>query len=197
MELETLGAIAKMVGYVSVIGGGVWALWRKVLKPMTEIIRSRYQALEAIPQIQASLKLITEQLVPNGGSSLRDSIDRLESNSVVMGQIHGVLLTTNNVALVRMDSDGHVIEVSDPLCWLLGRSREELLGNNWISAINDEDREEVETEWNSAMEADRNFESRFCFDLNDGTKVKVYMKVQPTPSIRGKHQGFMGTISRA
>lgn len=193
MELET---VAKTLGAIAGAGASAWAIWTKALKPMIEIIKTRYAALEAIPSIQNDLKLIREQLVPNGGSSLRDSIDRLESNSVVMGQIHGVLLTTNNVALVRMDSSGHVIEVSDPLCRLLGRSREELLGNNWISAVNEEDREEVSAEWSNAMEADRNFESRFYFDLNDGTKIKVYMKVQPTPAIRGKHQGFMGTISR-
>ena len=74
MELE---AVAKTLGSAGVIGGAVWTVYKKALKPMMEIVKARYAALEAIPSIQNDLKLIREQLVPNGGASLRDSIHGL------------------------------------------------------------------------------------------------------------------------
>ena len=197
MELKTLGTIAAVVGYVSAISAGAWALWRKVLRPMIDIVSSRYKALNAIPDIQNSLRLISEQLVPNGGASLRDAIDRLEVNQVLMGQKQGLMLSSSRISLMTIAPDGMVLDVTDPFCEMLDRSKDELLGNNWISAVHPDDREQLQSEWADAVEAHRSINAHFRFVLEkDRSEVKVYFRASALPPFKNKPQGYLGVVTR-
>lgn len=193
MELE---AVAKFVGYAGAIGGGAVACYTKLLKPMFNALRSNYRNLQAIPTISKRLDDIMGQLVPNGGSSLCDSVHRLEANQVIMAFKQGTLLNTAEVALVEADRSGRIIDVTQPLCAMLGRLKEELMGNNWISIIHSEDREDLESSWEDAVKSHRNFEGHFRFQLKDGGTLNVYMKMSQIPDYRGVPQGFVGTITK-
>lgn len=193
MELDP---IVKLLGAIVAGGGSLWAIWTKALRPMLNILRTRYKNLEAIPNITKDLRLIREQLIPNGGGSLRDVVDRLESNQVLMGHKQNLLLNTSTLAMVQMNVIGQIIEVSEPLCKLLGRAKEELMNSNWLAVVHPEDRESVDDNWRSAVEDHRNFESRFRFSLIDGSDVRVFMNVKPTLDTRGRSQGFLGTITK-
>ncbi len=197
MELETIGTLAKVVGYVGVIGGGAWTLWKKALKPMFDILSKRYQHLNAIPSIQENLKIIADQLVPNGGSSLRDAVDRLEANQVLMGRKQGIMLETGRIMILTMDPGGSVVDVSEPLCDMLDRNKEDLLGNNWISAVHPDDRLELEEQWNSAIDARRNMDTSFRF-MVDGERecVGVVMKASALPAVKNKSNGYLAVITR-
>lgn len=197
MELPTLGAVAATVGSVGAIVAGAWTLWRKALKPMFDIISSRYRNLNAIPQIQDSLKLISEQLVPNGGTSLRDAVDRLEANQVLMASKQRVMLETSRITMMTVNAAGMVTDVSEPLCEMLDRSREDLLGNNWISVVHPEDREDLQNEWDSAVDCHRNIDAHFRFMVNGEHEcVGVYLKASALPPVKNKPSGYLAVIAR-
>lgn len=193
MEIE---ALVKWGGYAASAAGGGWACYVKALKPMLKIFRANYNNLQAIPQMMEALDTIRKQLVPNGGASISDKLDRVETNQIIQGHRLGVALQTAKTAVVETDSRGRVVLVNEPLCMLLGRTKEDLLGNNWISVIHPEDREVVSDEWKDAVENHRNFDAHFRFVLLDGASMRVYMKMSPTPSHQERHLGYIGVIMK-
>ncbi len=203
MEIEAVG---KLLGSIVAVGGSAWAviksvkfLYTKAFNPMFGIFQSNYRNLKALPRLVEDVAQMKEtmrkEFSPNGGSSIRDILDRLESNQVIMAAQQDVQLQTQKLAVIHMDISGDVIKVSEPLCSLLGRSREDLLGRNWIDSICPEQREEVQLGWETAVEDHRNFTAHFDCCADDGDRVKVMMKVSPLHG--GKRLGFMGTITGA
>lgn len=202
MELDSVGEWA---GAIIATGGSVWTIikggkvvWTKALKPMYGIFRSNYKNLQAIPGLVQDVTQLKETLrkefSPNGGSSIRDILDRLESNQVIMAAQQDVQLHTQKLAVIRMNKDGDAVNVSDHLCVLLGRLKEELLGKNWINAVCPDEREEVQSGWHSAVQDRRNFSAHFNCCTDAGDVIRVMMKVSPLP---GKNAlGFMGTVTK-
>jgi PAS domain-containing protein len=202
MEIDDLGLL---LGRIVAIGGSAWAIvkggrfiWTKAIKPMFDIFQSNYKNLKAIPALvedMAQLKeTVRKEFSPNGGSSIRDILDRLESNQVVMAAQQDIQLHTQKLAIIRMNNDGDVVSVSEPLCALLKRQKEELLGKNWINVICPDDRDEIQSGWMSAVEDHRNFSVHFNCCGDDNELIRVMMKANPLPGRAGL--GFIGTITQ-
>ena len=64
MNINLIGAIAQVVSLITLLPIGIWKIWRKVDLRLTE-------QDERLIRIEA-------QFHRNGGSSLRDSIDRID-----------------------------------------------------------------------------------------------------------------------
>ena len=203
MEIETVG---KVLGSIVAVGGSAWAIvkgtefiYTKAVRPVFTLFQSNYRSLRAIPKLVedvAQLKeTVKKEFSPNGGSSIRDILDRLESNQVVMAAKQGMQLHTQDLAMIRMDAGGEVIEVSEPLCSLLKRNKEELLGRNWINVICPEDRDEISDGWGSAIKDHRNFSAHFNCCGDHGEQIRVMLKVSPLSNIRTT-MGFLGTVTK-
>lgn len=95
MEFQPLAAIAILIGDLAVIGGALAWGWRKTrgLRQMAEdwqgeperrgpggalIAPARPSAMERIAVLELGLGDVKKELHPNGGTSARDAINRLE-----------------------------------------------------------------------------------------------------------------------
>jgi hypothetical protein len=65
---EWVGALARDLGVVAGILTALAVIYRMAVKP----------TLDVVGRIQRSVEAVEAELRPNGGSSLRDAIDRLE-----------------------------------------------------------------------------------------------------------------------
>lgn len=202
MGMDDLGLL---LGKIVAVGGSAWAvakairfLWTKAIAPMFNIFQSNYKNLKAIPALVEDIAQLKEtvrkEFSPNGGSSIRDILDRLESNQVVMAAQQDIQLFTQKLAIIRMNKEGEVASVSEPLCLLLKRQKEELLGKNWINVICPDDREEIHEGWMSAVGDHRNFSAHFNCCGDGGEAIRVMMKANPLPGRAGL--GFIGTITQ-
>ena len=115
---------------------------------------------------------IKKELVPNGGTSIKDVINKLSTSMTQITGFLEVMKVQSNRMEERQKSLLNSVEVPTfetdkaGLCTygniaylnLVGRSLEEIKGPSWINIIHPDDRIRVQTEWNAAVEQERNFE---------------------------------------
>ena len=89
---QWLGAVAG-----SLIAVGV--IWRKGLRPAARLIREFVRAADNVTEHWPTLLTIAEEFKPNGGNSLRDVVDRLETRS----HEHGVQVAEVAERVARVD----------------------------------------------------------------------------------------------
>lgn len=170
---------------VSTVGGAVVG-WVKrntwVIDPLKRVW-TRLASLCPKNENGAKLDLLLKEFRPNGGSSFKDAITRVE-NAVSLQSEKLLFLQKrsekrdelNNVANFTTNERGECIAVNKPYLNLCGLSETEVLGNGWANVIADSDREYVFKEWFDAIEHKRDFHLRFKYknNANDTTlPVKV------------------------
>jgi PAS domain S-box-containing protein len=185
------GTLAAVVGAVAAVG----ACYRALVRPAVRLIRQVLETCETVSEIAAQFK-------PNGGSSLRDSINRLENDSkkmkeqlVVNEQRVRAILTDDNFALYETDREGQCIWANQTYLSLVGYAPEQMQGNGWIMAIAEEDRNRVVDEWFSAVHQQRESDLEFTIASRDGSRVKVRGHAYPLRNHLSELVGYFGQIT--
>ena len=144
---------------------------------------------------QSILESIQAQLQPNGGSTLKDALNRLESSveevKTTQAQAHADLSEkvdrlassistikarsmaesdTRDYGEFNCDADGRCTWVNATWARLAGMDRTSAYGYGWVAGIYPEDREKVRAEWMSCVSERRLFEMRYRMGPN-GTVV--------------------------
>jgi len=186
--------VVKVVGVISTVAGASLATWRRAIRPAIRATRKHYRNLEAVPLIEESVKKLREEFSPNGGGSIRDLLDRVEESIVLLQAKQEVALDRQDICLLRADCSGLIIEVSDPLCRLIGKGEREMSGWNWLSLVNEAVRSDVEDEYHSAIKAHRVFDMEFSLMTAFGV-LKVRMRMSPVSfGPKSACSGHVGTI---
>lgn len=158
--------IGKIAGATTAIGVAASAGYRTIIRP---------------------LRRIYHEITPNGGSSIKDSMNfAVAELKRQTRDITALQLAVNRVAeiqriansdarcgIMEANGDGEVIGVNQTICRITGRTAEELRGNNWVNIIHPADRPVILTEWNGAVRHSRDCESRFRVKHLDGREFWV------------------------
>lgn len=161
MTIET-GHILTALGLV---GTGIWRVFIKVIKPaMKEAKAKKRKLYDMVTKIHHEINY-------NNGSSIKDAITRIESRIGRLEDNQRIVMNVQNVAFWESDADGLVTYVSPALCKLVGRSESEIMGNNWVSCIEDK---WVFDEWQKSVENNIPFDEEYNYRKPDGSLVKVW-----------------------
>jgi PAS domain S-box-containing protein len=142
------------------------------------------------------LKAIVAEFQPNHGSSIRDSLDRIESGvSENKDRIHAIAEcgpratweSNVNGLCTRMSATG--------LRWL-GVQEREILGNGWVAIIWPADRDRVRTEWASSVLDQREFALDYSWCDSRGNEIPVSSHSYPLRDRHGKISGWVGVVAR-
>jgi len=194
MDLGNWESITAIGASCLAVGG---ALWATILRPMFRLFKKSMSELACIPQLVTDVSDIKMEVRPNGGMSLRDSVERIELRQLLDSQIIGSILSSQAVAFFRADERGLLVEASRPLCKLMQRSEAELIGNKWLSWVTQDQREEVHTEWVDAVENARDFDKRFDVFNDSGDIMHIHAKAYQLVNRRKRETlGYFGTFSR-
>jgi PAS domain-containing protein len=98
---------------------------------------------------------------PNGGASVKDSLNRLETSVTATQQTSLTLATVLGVAHFEADEKGHFIYVSRDWQRMANTIFEDALGHGWLLGIDEVDRLRVEKDWNDCVAHGRPYRSRF------------------------------------
>lgn len=194
MDLSQTKAILALAGTVLTTGGLFWAT---AIRPMIKYLRSTNARLQSIPQLAEDMRVVKEQVHPNGGASLRDSVDRIELRQILDQQVLGSVLSLQSIAFFRADATGAVTEVSRPLCKFLERAEQEVLGNSWFTWINEDVRDEVMAEWMGAIQMGRDFDKYFEMFTDEKEVLAVHLKAYPLMDSHRKVVGYFGSFKHA
>ncbi len=115
--------------------------------------------------------------------TLRESENRFRS-----------LVTHSPVGIFRTAADGSCLFVNEQWCKMTGLTPEEAMGEGWVSAIADEDREDVFKVWSEAAQNGGEFSLQYRFQTPDGIVRNILGNAVAQLNDAGEITGYLGTV---
>jgi len=238
MSPENINLAMSIAGGVATVGASFWAfmkwLWPSVVRLYHRfwVYVDQKQAIQAglaqlptalaklsqMDNIQTQLTLITRQVLPNGGSSLPDSLARLETQFSVMqaksgardiqiaaiGQqvamvgmtMKATLETNPSMATFEASDMGLLTEANNTLLRWTGQQISGVRNWGWVNAVHPDDRTRVRGEWNQAVADCRQLKVRFKMLDDSGIAFYVELTMTPLPEGVAHCDKFVGVIYR-
>ena len=190
------GAIASIVTIMATLGFKKWG-WPRVRSVASASSRF-FHGVAAIGELQSTVNKIHKEMVPNGGGSLRDVVNRTEQALTVFinasrAQWDGMGLFGVFEALPT----GEFIYVNSVLQKWTNRSEGEFRGHGWVNSISPHDRDAVREEWESCVEDSRECCIEFRMRRVDGTEFPVLWTASPvTNRTNGPVVKWVGVVRR-
>lgn len=188
--------IELIIASLIALGGFAFSLYKWII-PMYKAFKNHINTVERI----------SEEFRPNGGSSLKDAINRLElSNKEIKEDIHIVkiesqkvgakqwaLVATQKDPVFETDEDGAFIRVNTMYANLVERSFDELRDWGWENSIHPEDKRMVFEAWSDAVKKHKSFELQFRIIASVSKKQhRVMCVANPYFNTSGDLLGYIG-----
>lgn len=164
-----------------------------------ESFSSRFsQVEEELSSIKKTVSQLKDEVLPNGGSSQRDAIDRIEEELALARGSQQMYLTELGIASWESNSSGQFLRVNRELCRITGRAPEELVGERWINFISPKQMSEFMASWQAAVKGQRDL-ARQLLEVNppDGSRVVVRVNATAMFNKSGEFVGHTGFMRRA
>lgn len=157
--------------------------------------RAAAPIIQFIKDTAESNKIVLEELRWNHGSSLKDSIHRIERRLLLNEARNRVVVQNMKMPFWETNSDGAVVFVSREFCRMSSRSQDDFMGWNWKNTIAHEDRDRLTQEWAEAVSQKREFISEFSFTRPDGSRIPVHSEGYVLYDGEGNMVGHVGTVT--
>lgn len=170
---------------IAAIGSGV-TFWKKVIKPTYDVfigVFIRYS------DIMDKLKILDE-LKPNGGSSIKDTLTRMETRLVKSVHLNQAVMNSMGIPYFITNPHGEITEVGRSLCRLLGRNEDEIIANNWLSWVHNH--AQVLSNWKYCVDNHMDFTQTVIFKRLNGESVLV--EVVAYQLGQSGNYGYYGTM---
>lgn len=191
---QLLNHWAEICASIVAIGSFLALIWRYIIRPSKENISRILTLHEELEKLVPVVKSMQKELKPNGGSSLFDTIKRIDDTLVIHTQKFNFLMTYESKIAFETDGIGHCVWVSPKWQELTGISYEDAMGWGWVNSIHSDDREKVTEEWKDAITSRRPFsyqDYRFHNILRDHI-VTMTVIANPLVSNDGILLGYLG-----
>jgi len=137
-------------------------------------------------------KKIDEHLKPNGGSSVRDALDRIEIKLTHLEASQRAILDLHEETAGHFlaGKDGHFFWVSDKFSELMDLEREDCLGLDWIKAIKESEQMGMFSNWSFV----KNTKSTATFSFTTRHGIDIIFRSVPVLDHKDSLVGFVGNI---
>jgi len=134
----------------------------------------------------------THHLVPNGGNSLRDVVDRIEKRVLHLEATQRALLELHQVQAGHFlaNKSGEFIWVSDKFGQLLDLDKEECLKHEWLRGVSANDQVSLFNAWGVKVRTGQ----PFTYDFISAAGVQLTMHSVPIVSEQDEVLGFIGSV---
>ena len=171
----------------------------KVAKQMYALLKG----LEAVSAIPEQVNALMKEVRPNGGSSLRDAIDRASSKVDRLSLAVDELSATHYVrwkmaygeASWHSDASGKCTAANHLLCDMVDANETDLIGNNWKNMIHPDEQRRVFSEWGRVVLEGAQFNIQTKYMSMNGDVIPVRLKANPIVC-HDKVVGWIGTAHR-
>jgi PAS domain S-box-containing protein len=181
-------AIQYLVAILSAITGFFLAL-----KPVRRHLVWAWQKTFGRRGLQ--LDRIEKELRPNGDSSMRDAIDRIEERQDDFEAFLNAQLNIGNEAVFRTDAAGHVITNNRKHQNLTGFSMAQVEGDGWINVIHPDWRTRTHEKWHEAVSDGREFSEDIMYISPTGDEYMVHVNAFRERDATGKIRGYLGIVT--
>jgi len=164
-----------------IVGGFIWKFW---LQKRVKEGKDLYQRIQ----------IMSQEFRPNGGSTLRDAINRIEEKIALQEQKTSAIIKSFPIGTWVSDEKGKCIDVNKSLCQIMGRTESEIKGDNWSNWVHPAEKEHVFEEWYRCVQNDLNFDMEYRYVLPSKKIQKVHGTAYQLKNDKGKIVGFLGTL---
>lgn len=185
-----LGAAAVITAVTLIWAKIIKPFYEKWIKPIQEVEQKRIELTQSIDDVKGQLNTISAELKTNGGESLKDIVNRIESK---------LDYTTNKLrfrdqlspnAVFEMDSLAKCTFANRALCEQLDIDENEFLERRWLSKINEVDKAHLLSEWLDAISNKIPLSVTYKFSVKNQTKTAL-IRAEPNLNRKGDLEGFM------
>ena len=141
-------------------------------------------------ELDKKLSFIIEQLLPNGGTSIKDGLNRIEDKQAVLSARMEALTSFAN-PMYHTDVEGKCTWVSVSYSDKVKKPQESLLGWGWISVIHPDDMEKLRANWFSCVKDERDFKGDFRVISSEGKIYHIVSTAHPI-KVNNKITGWVG-----
>lgn len=135
--------------------------WQKVIKPTAKMIKGHDYLVD-------SLKHIAGELTTNGGSSIKDAINRIESRQIMIDKRTKAIFYNEKEVIFEVDQHGNILWANKRFHDAMGSKN--ISGLDWVSYIDEPFRDYFLKEFESCSEKLR--ELKFETLSTDGRQVR-------------------------
>lgn len=186
----TLVDIVTIVGGLSSVAGTLYGFYRFVIKPLIKLFINFKQTFVLIEKMH-------EEFKPNGGASLRDAINRIETKLIIEQNARRAMSMAMDVGIFESDSQGMFTWVNQYYTNLSGLSIEEAKNFGWVTGLYEEDRERVVEEWGAAVKQKRLFKLDYAmFNSRSSEYTPVQCTAFPILNVKQDVIGFVGILTK-
>lgn len=172
------------IGALIIFGGYLINFTRK-LKPYIQIT-------DNLALLKDEVSIISKELKPNGGKSLKDQVSDLQFSTKTILYRQRWILENREEPIFETDEHGNFKWANDSLIRLTDRLFKDLENNNWINALCEKTRDDVNQRWQIAIENKRNFEHEII--IVDGKNRAFHAKCQAVRQEDGIYMGKLTNI---
>lgn len=176
---------------LGIIGTFFGFIYQKVIKPILNFINEHQNVV-------SSIEVIKKEVSTNGGCSIKDAVtslkntcDRIELRQKTIEERSKLALHFHNEALFEIDKDGNLVWTNEKFYQMTGENQTDLQGLNWISYIQEGDREKFEEELKRCLKSCRKFE----LETKSTEGIPVRFTGFPYRIGFGQHMGFLFNLS--
>jgi PAS domain-containing protein len=180
------------VSLVIAVPTALAVLHTKLLIPIIAFFKRALGCLTRVEKYMGVLDSIAYEFQPNGGNSLKDALNRLELFTAVSNTKIQTIMDYHGMAAWESDKAGACIWASEELLKLMELNHHEMQGFGWMTAIAEEDRQRVSSEWTRAVEQQRQFHMEYQVGIENFTKVLG--RATQIRDSKGQLTGFIGTL---
>lgn len=148
--IEAINQINTSIVIVTAFCGYMFYFIKK-LQPFTTITTD-------IAVLKTEVSNISKELKPNGGKSMKDQMNDLQLSTKTILYRQRWILDNREEPIFETDEKGNFTWANSALIRLTDRLFQDLKNNNWINALCEKTRTEVNESWQTAIKNKRNFE---------------------------------------
>ena len=157
-------------------------------------IRVFTRAYEFSKKINSALSLIETELRPNGGSSIKDIINKIHKRQIKLEESQRTVLNTMSLGIWEFDVEGNVIWANQALLKIMGASFDDTKGFGWLNSLCLMFRDGIQDDWALALKQQRIFKAEYCFVSPEGVHRPVDVEIDPLKGATGEVVGYLGVV---
>jgi PAS domain S-box-containing protein len=128
----------------------------------------------------------------NGGSSLKDTVIRINEMLCVLNSRSLFTLDRADIGLFECDRSGMCTFANSAMSNIFGLAQEELKGNGWLQAIDENERYEVWDAWHKMIEDNIPYDTTYLV-INRDSKKRFQCRSTAKPHFDSR-KGILGYI---
>jgi PAS domain S-box-containing protein len=157
IDFKNPESITLIISLLGGLGTFLSLVWVKAVRPIIKLMNGQESVARAIKDIK-------KELTTNGGNSLKDAVIdlrttcyRMETRQKIIEQRTKAALHYSLVSLFETDDKGRITWANENFCKLTSNKLQNAEGYDWISYIDENEREDFLSEFQSCLSMNRKF----------------------------------------